>query len=335
MLMLDSDLEAGLPASSGSSTLGFCKMQGLGNDFVVVWEDDLNSALTFFRSKKVYDAPLFEPDDILSRLAKSICARNLSVGADGLIVARRGSRPDRMSWSYLNSDGSVSQMCGNGLRCLALWFELSSLSPARNYIVETGKGLVEIKFESQDLISTDLGEPILEPDLIPARFPAARIPGGKSEPRIIARGFTSKNSKNYKLSCLSMGNPHCVIFVDYANLESSELAELASELQTSEHFPESVNVEFVRVDSNDHLRAVVYERGCGRTMACASGAAACLVAAVLEGRCSRELEVMLDGGPLQLSWSETDNHVRITGPARLVFRGAIDLASLNLEGQEV
>lgn len=314
--MVDSGQDSDLGGCEGSSILPFAKMQALGNDFVVVSEPHLNSILnTFSVDRGGQSEAVF-----LSQLARSICSRHFGVGADGLIVVRQGSSPQTLSWAYLNSDGSGSLMCGNGVRCLALFAVEHKLVSSRHIRLETGKGIVEIDFESPDLITSDLGEPILKPASIPVKE--------MGELPVVARDFQI-DADHFKVSCASMGNPHCVIFE--SEVDESILSARAARLQAHPCFPESVNVEFVRVVSANHLRVIVFERGCGRTLACASGAAAVAVASVLEGRSEREVVVELDGGSLQVSFSQTDNHVRITGPARLVYQGRIDLKLLDLE----
>ncbi|MBX9724105.1 MAG: diaminopimelate epimerase [Candidatus Obscuribacterales bacterium] len=293
----------------------FCKMQALGNDFVVVGEDELKRVLG---SLKMLDG---RPEDaLLSQIAQKLCSRNFGIGADGFIVVRKGSSADRLSWTYINSDGSISLMCGNGLRCLALWAKMNAWAPGDNYFVETGKGPVEITYVNAGSISTDLGEPQLIPSMVP-------VADGGNQP-VIAREF-KQAGEQFKISCVSMGNPHCVIFEN--RFDDALLENRALKLQSNEFFPEGVNVEFVKVDSKTHLTVRVYERGCGRTLACASGAAATVVAAVLEGRTERKVDVELEGGTLQIEWQQDSKHVLISGPAAIVFSGQLDVQSLNLE----
>lgn len=315
MLMVDSELDSELQALAGSSILRFCKMHALGNDFVVVAEDALNLAVNGSKHSACQGERLVQ-------IARKLCSRKFGIGADGLIVVRRGSSKERLSWTYLNSDGSLSLMCGNGLRCLALWAELNGWAPGTEYFVETGKGPVAINFAGKESITSDLGEPILDPALIPINESA--------KTSYIAHEF-HLDAEEFKISCVSMGNPHCVIFEE--DLDPARLEKRALALQSHSFFPEGVNVEFVKVESNDQLKVLVYERGCGRTLACASGAAAVVVAAVLEGRTARQVRVELEGGALDISWSKEDNHVRICGPASMVFEGKVDLKSLDLEAE--
>jgi diaminopimelate epimerase len=324
--MVDSECDSDLRAVAGSSILGFCKMQGLGNDFVVVGQDELESVLG--------KADASDGSAALSLLAQQLCSRRFGIGADGFIVVRPGSKPETLSWTYLNSDGSTSLMCGNGLRCLALWAVAFGKAPGKRFFVETGKGPVEISYDSASSITTDLGAPILDPATVPVNLSAgvlssAFIEAGDNTP-IVEQLFQLK-TENLKLSCVSMGNPHCVIFED--KFDDPTLEKRATELQTHPFFPEGVNVEFVQVVSNNHIKVVVYERGCGRTLACASGAGAVLVASSLAGRTGREADVELEGGTLRVSWSESDNHVRICGPAKIVYNGQVDLHALKPEAK--
>lgn len=311
MVMVDSELDSGLKTATGA-LLSFCKMQALGNDFVVVSEEELDCAASGVKSPGLLNSSM-----ILSKLAQKLCSRHFGIGADGFIVVRRSSNSQRLAWNYLNSDGSVSLMCGNGLRCLALFAEENKMAPAREYEVETGKGAVRIVFNSPDSITTDLGEPVLNPSAVPL--------AEESDNPVIAREFCIGKDK-IKATCLSMGNPHCVVFTE--KLDSPALEEFACALQSNPFFPEGVNVEFAKIENERLVKVIVYERGCGRTLACASGAAAVVAAGVLEGRSSRNMEVELEGGKLQISWSEKDGHLRVTGPASTVFRGSINLNSL-------
>jgi len=319
MLMVDSEKNSDLRAAAGSSTLRFSKMHALGNDFVVVSEDALNQACAALTAGSKAQIS----DKFLQALAEKLCSRRFGIGADGFIVVRRGSRPENLSWTYLNSDGSVSLMCGNGLRCLALWAHANNWAKAKTYFVETGKGPVQITFESADSITSDLGEPILTPSAIPISDTT-----GDS--------FIGREAKigcdKVKLSAVGMGNPHCVIFD--AKLDEASFVQRADKLQADKFFPEGVNVEFVEVVSRKHMRVVVYERGCGRTLACASGAAATVVAGVLEGKTDRDVRVELEGGSLQISWSDEDNHLRINGGASLVYEGLIQLSQIMPEAAQ-
>lgn len=295
-----------------SAVLSFTKMQALGNDFVVVDQDELEvvlSALELLHGKRL------QPP----QLARQLCRLHFGIGADGFIVAIRG-RQGEIAWQYLNSDGSSSLMCGNGLRCLALWCVRAGWAPGRAFTITTARGPVAIEFESEDAISTDLGEPALEGRFIPVSGPVV------DQARVVRHKIRVLN-RELSVTCLSMGNPHCVVFEPEAR--ENEYAALAEALQADELFPEGANIEFVWVQSRESVAVKVWERGCGATLACASGAAAVLVAGVLEGRLERQAVVSLPGGDLKVTW-RADGHVVITGPARVSFQGSIDLFDLFL-----
>ncbi len=289
----------------------FVKLHGLGNDFVIVHERDLVAAAS--------DLGVHEENlAYTSALAAAICDRHFGIGADGLILARETLVEGcALGWLYINSDGSRAEMCGNGLRCLAFYAVRLGLAPASSFSVDTAIGAVPVVFESADRITTDLGEPILEPGLVPV----AQIEN--SNGMVVAQELKTK-SADYKATCVSMGNPHCVIFESELR-NSTQLLREALDIQASPVFPAGVNVEFVTSNRPDHARVYVVERGCGPTLACATGAAAVLVAGVLERRLNRTATIELPGGALQVSWSASDNRVRIQGPATVAFEGVFDL----------
>jgi diaminopimelate epimerase len=292
--------------------VAFTKMQALGNDFVFVDERDL--AAIPASKQLLQDLPLHG-----ALLARAVCDRHFGIGADGLIVVRKAQDPQcAVSWLYLNSDGSQSAMCGNGLRCLALYSVENGLVNERQFKVETAVGAVGVSMIDSDCITSDLGEPTLSSAGIPVAVVAAA--GNTKE---VVRHSLQSGKTQFNATCVGLGNPHCVIFE--SPVAADERALLAPQIQALPFFPEGVNVEFVDVLSPAEARVFVWERGCGPTLACASGAAAVLVAGVLEGRLSRQATIRLPGGALLVSWSEDDRHVRITGPARTMFKGAFDL----------
>lgn len=333
------------------ATLPFVKMHGLGNDFVMIALDDLSDQDSFMEAIGAGRNPL--PD-----LAKILCARNFGIGADGLIIGfSLGNKISKKSpetaknnvteadilevlganyvnggacdigWIYINSDGSSSAMCGNGLRCLGLWAVERKLVASSPLLVSTKVGPVEISVETASGITVDLGQPILQPDLIPLT--------SEQTENFIAREIKTSSQK-FMATCVSMGNPHVIIFdADSAKdcFQSMKfdqsLTDQSIEIQKNKLFPEGVNVEFARATAKDRVEVLVYERGCGPTLACASGAAAVLVAGVLEGRTGRKADIVLPGGALSVEWSEADNHVRMSGPAAFVFEGAIPASTLS------
>ena len=286
------------------TAIAFTKMEALGNDFVVIEEIELTK--TPAGQEALEDC---------GRLAARLCDRRLGIGADGLIIVRK---PQNESCSvgrmYLNSDGSTSAMCGNGLRCLALYSVETQLVNEDEFQVETAVGPRGVKVIDADIITTDLGVPLLASNEIPI--------AGEARPKVV-REKLQVGSTELIATCVNMGNPHCVVFKPPKN--EQQWPELAVGLQRLETFPESTNVEFVKVLTSSHATVYVYERGSGPTLACASGAAAVLVAGVLEGSLQRAATIELPGGSLRVWWSEDDDHVRITGPASTVFRGVFDL----------
>lgn len=299
---------------SNASQLKFSKMQGLGNDFVVIGEDDL-------RSQRIGADLLLNWEEEAGRLARAICNRHFGIGADGLIVVRSSPRPDcQVGWSYINSDGSPSDMCGNGLRCVALWALERQLVTGKNFAVATAKGPVPVHFEDVDQITVDLGPPILN---------SQKIPVAGADRDLVLNEPLEVHGKTLSVTCVSMGNPHCVIFEPHLN--PFEYDVFAPKIQQLPFFPEGVNVEFVVVENPSCARVFVWERGCGPTLACSTGASAVVVAGVLEKRLARKSRVKLPGGQLEVEWSAEDDHVRLTGPARHSYTGTIDLSQLLVE----
>jgi len=287
------------------ATLGFAKMQALGNDFVVLDECELAALVPDWRART---APL----------ARWLCDRHLAVGADGLIVACAPDRPDcALGWVYVNGDGSASDMCGNGLRCLALWAVERGLARPPAFSIAAAGGPVAVQYLHKGQITVDLGEPVLDSQRIP-------LAGAPRQP--VVREAIDAGGDELAATCLSMGNPHCVIFDP--RLPPERFAETAKLIQAMALFPQGVNVEFALAESRAQARVYVWERGCGATLACASGAAAVLVAGVLEGRLERAARIELPGGALAVTWSQEDNRVRLSGPAEESFRGEIPLAGL-------
>lgn len=294
---------------SGTNTsVPFTKMQGLGNDFVFVYERDLESA--------VVNTGAPAGTTVFAQLARRVCDRNFGIGADGLIVVREPQRTDcQVGWLYFNSDGSSSAMCGNGLRCLGWWVHTYQFLPQQEFVVDTQAGAVPVSVKDQNRITTVLGEPILRSADIPV--------SGPSRERVL-REPLKVGDEELTVTCVSMGNPHSVIFETGWNRE--ECARRAPLIQADSFFPKGVNVEFVTVKDRGHVDVLVWERGCGPTLACASGAAAVLVAGVLEDRLNRTAKVRLPGGSLTVSWDESTNKVSITGPARIAYEGHFDVA---------
>ena len=274
----------------------FTKMHGAGNDYVYV--DCFNQP-----------APA-DP----AALAQVISHRRYGVGGDGLILIRPSEVADaRMQ--MLNADGSESEMCGNGIRCVAKFVydhDLARKSPLR---IETGAGVLEIELtEGTDglieTVTVDMGQPILEATDIPTTLLAS----GNVVSHDVQFG-----GQTVSVTCVSMGNPHCVIFVDEAT--DKLVLGLGPMIESDPRFPNRINVEFVEVIARGEVRQRTWERGSGETWACGTGASAVCVAGVLTGRTDRTILNHLVGGDLTLQWDESTNRVRMTGGAVEVFSG--------------
>ncbi len=266
----------------------FEKWQGCGNDFVIV-DGRANEILP---AEKI----------------KFICDRHFGIGADGVIYVLNSDKA-AVRMRIFNADGSEAEMCGNGIRCFAKYLDgIGEFSDGMK--IETGAGILSVK-KSGENITVNMGEPILEADKIPVKN------FGKNP--VIAEDI-EVDGKIYKMTCVSMGNPHCVIFVD--DINSIDLEKIGTKFETHEFFPRKTNTEFVQVTGKDELRMRVWERGSGITLACGTGTCATAVAANLNNLCSKKVRVNLDGGTLQIEWS-ADNKIYMTGPAEKVFSGEI------------
>ena len=278
----------------------FTKMQGLGNDYIYV--NCLEESV---------------PDP--SGTARKISDRHFGVGSDGLVLILPDDDAD-FRMRMFNSDGSESEMCGNAARCVGKYIHDRGLSDAEEIRLMTGAGLKILKLKIRDgkteSVRVDMGEPILEAERIPTTLTGLQVINAPVE----ALGET------YSATCVSMGNPHAVIFVD--DTEQFDVHGVGAVIENYPLFPRKTNVEFVTVTDREHLRMRVWERGAGETMACGTGACATLVAAVLNGLCERKAILQLNGGPLTVEWDEETNHVFQEGPAEFVFDGTIDLADL-------
>ena len=270
-------------------------MHGLGNDFVVV--NGFSETL---------------PAD-LPALAKKLCHRQFGVGADGLILLLP-SQQANLRMRIFNADGSEPEMCGNGIRCVAKLAHQIGLVEADRLTVETLAGVMrpELIFQEGQVsaVKVDMGEPHLAPAEIPALLDGARI---------VARNI-SLDGQEIAVTAVSMGNPHCIVFVD--DTEAAPVCTWGPQLENHPAFPAKTNVEFIQVLNRHEARMRVWERGVGETLACGTGACAAAVACVLNGLTEREMTIHLPGGDLVLQWAE-NNHLLMTGPAEKVFAGEI------------
>jgi len=269
-------------------------MHGLGNDFVVI----------DCRRKR-------KPG--LRKKAAAICHRRFGVGCDQIIVIDPSRRADCRMRIY-NADGSEVEMCGNGVRCLAkyLWDRKDRVIRRKKEIeVETLAGIVRPRMVENGLVEVDMGEPVLDGESVPTTI------RGKVIGKALRVG-----AKSYLITAVSMGNPHCVIFVD--DVDKVDLWKEGPALETHKMFPNRANVEFVQQVSRNRIKTRVWERGSGATLACGTGACAATVACVLNGKTGRNVRVDLPGGTLRIKWDRS-NRVFMTGPATEVFSGQMKI----------
>lgn len=278
----------------------FTKMHGAGNDYVYV---------------NCFDQPVPER---LDELARQISHRRFGVGADGLILIRPSKVADARMQMF-NADGSEAEMCGNGIRCVAKYVFDHGIARREALTIETKAGVLALTLETSqgrvDRVRVDMGAPILAAERIPTTLRGATPMDAEG----VVDAELSIQDRSLKVTCVSMGNPHCVVFVDQATDEL--VLGLGPLIETDSHFPARVNVEFVEVLSPTEVRQRTWERGSGETWACGTGASAVCVAGVLAGRTERQIVNHLLGGDLELEWNPTDNRVYMTGPAAEVFTG--------------
>lgn len=303
--------------------LDFVKLNGLGNDFVFI--DDMDQTI-----------------DLTAEQVAFLCDRHFGIGGDGVVLVRPSSRPECVAYMhYINSDGTLAEMCGNGVRCFTKFLvDNGYVDPnCGSYVADTKRGPLPISFEldadgKMSVASVDMDEPILEPALVPTTLAA----NSESEQGIpfVKEAEVESPWGTFAFTCVSMGNPHAVCFFDdidslpgdwflndSKSLNSFDLNRIGSFFEKASVFPAKTNVEFI-VPASDGLHMRVFERGCGETLACGTGACASLVAAALTGRSGRSNKVHLTGGTLDIAWKD-DNHVVMTGPATQSFVGSVQL----------
>lgn len=271
-------------------SLPFTKMHGLGNDFILVEHENIRN----------------KPLDY-SHLALKMCDRRRGIGGDGLIIV---NPPEKKfdadtSWRIFNSDGSEPEMCGNGIRCFARFVLEKGIIRKKQFTISTLAGLICPEIHENGTVSVDMGVPVYD------------------ESSISLYSNTNKifcDDKKFQFTSINMGNPHCVIFIDD---DGSDLViKYGSEIEKNKIFPEKTNVEFVKVYSKNHLQVDVWERGCGKTLACGTGACAAVVAAILKKLTENSVTVDLPGGSLSIKWNGgKHDSVIMTGSASFVFDG--------------
>jgi len=279
------------------NTIKFTKMNGLGNDFIIVDGKDVSEKQLNY-----------------GELAKKMCDRNFGIGADGLIIVNPTDvKADTdISWRIFNSDGSEPQMCGNGIRCFAKYVYEKGIINKKKFTVWTLAGIITPEILDNGEVKVDMGKPILEAKLVPVLV---------EELDCVINYPLEINGKEFNITAVSMGNPHCIIFTEE---DSFSLArEFGPKIETHPMFPEKTNVEFVKVLSRNNIKIDVWERGCGITLACGTGACASTVAAILNDLTDDTVKADLPGGSLTIEWNKEtpDSSVFMTGKSEFVFEG--------------
>lgn len=285
-------------------SIKFTKYHGLGNDFILI--DNRQQA-----------EPRLTPEQ-----AVELCDRHFGIGADGVIFALPGQNSTDYTMRIFNCDGSEPEMCGNGIRCMAKFLadleavdqgvDTAAILP-RSYQIHTLGGVITPKIAENGQVTVDMGPP----RLLAAEIPTTLSDGSEKvvdHPLEVA-------GQPWKVTCVNMGNPHCITFVE--DTAAIALEALGPQFEHHPAFPQRINTEFIQVVRPDYLKMRVWERGAGITLACGTGACASLVAGVLTGKCDRHVTIELPGGPLEIEWSATDNRLYMTGPAQRVFTGKV------------
>ena len=278
--------------------INFTKMQGLGNDFVV---------LDYEEYKKTNKTP--------QELALKLCDRHFGIGADGLIIVNPDTKDTDIGWIFYNNDGSIAQMCGNGIRCFAKYVFEKGYVNKKEFSVETKAGTIIPKILDNGLVRVNMSQPILEPEKIPVKV------NNNLNFEVVV------SDRTFIANAVSMGNPHCIIITDE---NTKELAlKYGREIETHPLFPEKTNVEFIKILSRDEINLDVWERGCAITLACGTGACASVTAAILNGLCDNKVKVNLPGGQLLIEWdgniNDTKHDIFMSGRAVYSFRGQIEV----------
>ena len=285
--------------------INFTKMHGLGNDFILI----------DCRQLKLNN---------LSMLAKKLCHRRFGVGADQMLLLFDSIHADFMM-KIFNADGSEVEMCGNGIRCLAKYIWDRNLSDKKILHIETLAGIIRPE-KAGDMVKVDMGEPIFEPEKIPVRIVESsklKVQSSKKQNSSLIIDYPLQvEGKEFRVTCVSMGNPHTVIFVE--NLSHFPVTYYGPLIENQPLFPKKTNVEFIEVLNPIEIKMRVWERGSGETMACGTGASAAAVASNMKGLTGKSITIHLLGGDLFVEWAG-DNHVYMTGPAEEVFEGIIDI----------
>ena len=275
----------------------FTKMHGIGNDYVYV---------------NCFTETVENPEET----ARFVSDRHFGIGSDGLILIKPSETAD-FEMDMYNSDGSRGAMCGNGIRCVAKYVYDYGLTDKTSICVSTGSGIKQLELTVEDgkvsQVKVDMGAPILE---------AARIPVRTEQEQVVSQPITVLG-REFEMTCVSMGNPHCVVPVE--DVDGLDLEKIGPCFEHHSCFPDRVNTEFIRVIDRNTVQMRVWERGAGETWACGTGACAVAVACILNGWTEEEVLVKLRGGDLKIHWDKKKNTVFMTGPATVVFDGEIHI----------
>ena len=279
-----------------STIMRFVKMHGCGNDYI-------------------YFDCLSQPFPNPSEAARRLADRHFGIGGDGIVLIEPSQSAD-FRMRMFNADGSQAEMCGNAIRCVAKYLYDNEISRKTRLVIETGNGNLALALNVENgkvsSVNVDMGEPILE---------GKRIPTVSAKPRLV-REPLEVDGKRLEVTCVSMGNPHCVVFVE--EITDDWVLGLGPKVEIHPFFPNRTNAEFVQVLSRGELKMRVWERGTGETLACGTGACAAAVAAVLNDLTDRNVLIHLPGGDLEIEWSG-NNRVYMTGPATFVFSGEVEI----------
>ncbi|MCR5186809.1 MAG: diaminopimelate epimerase [Clostridia bacterium] len=272
----------------------FIKMHGLGNDYVYI--DAINQNI-----------------NNRSELAKKVSDRHFGIGSDGMILICKSDIAD-FRMQMFNSDGTEAEMCGNGIRCVGKFVYDNGFTDKENIDIETLAGIKKLKLFVQngkvEKVKVDMGEPILNPEKIPVI----------SDKEPVMNLNLNILDRNIKFTCVSMGNPHAVAFIE-EDVNEFDIEKYGKLVEINEVFPQRTNVEFINIINKNTIKMRVWERGAGETLACGTGACASAVASFLNNFTEKRVRVELLGGNIEIEWNEEDNHIYMTGPATTVYKG--------------
>lgn len=277
-------------------SIKFTKMTGIGNDYVYVncFEEKIEN---------------------ISEFAKKVSNRNFGIGSDGLVLILPSEKED-FRMRMFNADGTEAEMCGNAIRCVAKYVYDRKMTSKTNISIETLGGIKYLDLTVEDgkvaKVKVDMGEPILSSKLIPTSFETENV---VNEAIVV-------DDKEYNVTCVSVGNPHAIVFVD--DVENIDIEKIGPKFENHAMFPKRINTEFVEIVDKTTVKMRVWERGAGETLACGTGASAVCVACNLNDLTNRNITVKLIGGDLDINWDKETNHIFMTGSATEVFNGTIN-----------